>query len=105
MKDYVFSNIRVFKNDYIKDKIEVVDNEGMIFVDEEKDTMFFINETGLLIWQQIDGSTLKEIYEKYFKIINEIYDINNINDVQESFNETIDIFIENEMIVVKNEKI
>lgn len=88
----------VKKNQTINIDFEKIEGEGAVIVDEENDKIHFLNSTALIIYEQIVGDAVSNVYERYKdELIQKFTDVNQL-DIKDSFEEVLVMLVEKQIV-------
>lgn len=97
------NNIYSKKVKLATDKIldcEKIEGEGAVIVDEGNDKIHFLNSTALMVYNEIKGDSITNVYCRYKNIILQQYLITDESVIKESFEDLLVMLIENGIIVL-----
>lgn len=98
MNNYNEKNVKINPDKNIS--TEVIENEGIVIADEQGDKIYFINATGLILFQEIKDDKIENVFQRYRTRIEEVYDFHEQEIIKKSFYDFLNIMIDNDLAIL-----
>lgn len=98
MKDQIYLK-KVELNSKRHFDVEKIDNDGAVIIDEMNDKIHFLNSTAAIIYEEIKGDALLNVFNRYKSKIFHYYSAASELDIKNSFEEFFEMLLEYEIVV------